>query len=555
LIGNGSSPVVLPVAERVAEVERLRQALEAARVDLERLADAVSKQIGPTEAAVFEAQALFLQDSALTEPMEAAIRHGGQPAVCALEQTMEAAARDMEALNDVYLSARAADLYDVKGRVARLLGAPGPGDLSAVSVGTVVIARDLTPSDTVGLRPETVSGIVLAEGTPTAHAAILARGLGLPLVVGAGAAIWQVEPGQQVILDGTDGIVLVEPQAQECEEYRQLVVRRQRPEIVVRGEEHPPARTGDGRRVELMANVSSVAEAQLAVECGAEGVGLLRTEFVLAAPTRGAATGATLPDEDELAEAYGAIFEVMGERPIVVRTMDAGGDKPLPCLDFGHEANPFLGWRGIRISLDRPDLFVSQTRAVLRAAVRHGTDLRVMFPMVSSLDELTRARQIVERVREEEELQLAHPLQIGVMIEVPAAALIADVLAREADFFSLGTNDLLQYTLACDRGNARVNHLCRLAHPAVLRLIDMVVRAAHAAGRPVGVCGEAAGDASSMPLLLGLGVDELSVGAARLPEVRQQLSALNYADIQAVAAEALSKATSDQVAGLLEPSL
>jgi phosphoenolpyruvate-protein phosphotransferase len=487
--------------------------------------------------------------------MEEAIRHGGQPAVCALEQTMEAAARDMEALNDVYLSARAADLYDVKGRVARLLGAPGPGDLSAVSVGTVVIARDLTPSDTVGLRPETVSGIVLAEGTPTAHAAILARGLGLPLVVGAGAAIWQVEPGQQVILDGTDGIVLVEPQAQECEEYRQLVVRRQRPEIVVRGEEHPPARTGDGRRVELMANVSSVAEAQLAVECGAEGVGLLRTEFVLAAPTRGAATGATLPDEDELAEAYGAIFEVMGERPIVVRTMDAGGDKPLPCLDFGHEANPFLGWRGIRISLDRPDLFVSQTRAVLRAAVRHGTDLRVMFPMVSSLDELTRARQIVERVREEEELQLAHPLQIGVMIEVPAAALIADVLAREADFFSLGTNDLLQYTLACDRGNARVNHLCRLAHPAVLRLIDMVVRAAHAAGRPVGVCGEAAGDASSMPLLLGLGVDELSVGAARLPEVRQQLSALNYADVQAVAAEALSKATPDQVAGLLEPSL
>jgi phosphoenolpyruvate-protein kinase (PTS system EI component) len=304
-----------------------------------------------------------------------------------------------------------------------------------------------------------------------------------------------------------------------------------------------------------MANVSSVAEAQLAVECGAEGVGLLRTEFVLAAPTRGAATGATLPDEDELAEAYGAIFEVMGERPIVVRTMDAGGDKPLPCLDFGHEANPFLGWRGIRISLDRPDLFVSQTRAVLRAAVRHGTDLRVMFPMVSSLDELTRARQIVERVREEEELQLAHPLQIGVMIEVPAAALIADVLAREADFFSLGTNDLLQYTLACDRGNARVNHLCRLAHPAVLRLIDMVVRAAHAAGRPVGVCGEAAGDASSMPLLLGLGVDELSVGAARLPEVRQQLSALNYADVQAVAAEALSKATPDQVAGLLEPYL
>jgi phosphocarrier protein FPr len=221
--------------------------------------------------------------------------------------------------------------------------------------------------------------------------------------------------------------------------------------------------------------------------------------------------------------------------------MDAGGDKPLPFLDFAHEANPFLGWRGIRILLDRPDLFREQTRSVLRAAARHRTDLRLMFPMVSSLDELARARQMVERVYEEEGLQLAHPLQIGVMIEVPAAALIVDVLAREADFFSLGTNDLSQYTLACDRGNARVSDLCRLSHPAVLRLIDTVVRAAHVAGRPVGVCGEAAGDALSMPLLVGLGVDELSVGAARLPEVRQQMSTLSYEEAHAVATEALVK--------------
>lgn len=551
-IANGRSPTALPSAERAAEVERLRKSLHAARAELEELAAAVRRKLGSTEAAVFEAQALFLQDSALTEPMEAAILQIGRPAVQALDQTMEAAARDLEALNDPYLRARAADLRDVKQRVARLLGVAGSADLSGLNAGTVVIAHDLTPSDTVSLRPEAVSGIVLAEGTPTAHAAILARGLGLPLVVGAGTAIWQVEPGQQVILDGTDGTVLIEPLPRECDAYR-----RRRPQgsspapessrTSVGGERHPPARTADGRRIELMANVSSATEARLAVENGAEGVGLLRTEFVLAT------LGGAAADEAELAGAYGAIFELMGDRPVVVRAMDAGGDKPLPFLDFGHEANPFLGWRGIRILLDRPDLFAGQVRAALRAAAQYGTELRLMFPMVTGLEELTRARQLVERVSEEEGVPAAHVPQIGVMIEVPAAALIADVLAREADFFSLGTNDLLQYTLACDRGNPRVSSLCRLTHPAVLRLIDMVVRAAHDAGRRVGVCGEAAGDPASMPLLVGLGVDELSVGPARLPAARQQLSALNYIELQAVAAEALSQATADQVADLLEP--
>ena len=550
---KGDTSAILPEPERAAEVERLSGALDAAGAELERLAAEIRRQLGPTEAAVFEAQALFLQDAALIEPMEAAILQGGTPALRALEDTMDAVARDLEALNDPYLGARAADLRDVKQRVARLLGADPAGELSALGSGTVVIARDLTPSDTVGLRPETVNGIVLAEGTPTAHAAILARGLGLPLVVGAGAAIWQIEPGQQVILDGTAGTVLVEPQPHEREQYQQRITRRRNADSVgsssshLHGKDHPPAHTADGRRIELMANVSSVAEARLAIDNGAEGVGLLRTEFVLAA------LGTASPNELELVDAYAAIFELLGDRPLVVRAMDAGGDKPLPSLDFGYEANPFLGWRGTRVLLDCPDLFAGQIRAVLRAAARHGTDLRLMFPMVSSLEELRRARQMVDRVCAEEQVRLPHTLQVGVMIEVPAAALIADTLAREVDFFSLGTNDLLQYTLACDRGNARVNHLCQFTHPAVLRLIHMVVQAAHAANRPVGVCGEAAGDATSMPLLVGLGVDELSVGSARLPMVRRRMSSLSYAELQGVAAEALCKGTSEQVASLLEP--
>jgi phosphoenolpyruvate-protein kinase (PTS system EI component) len=302
--------------------------------------------------------------------------------------------------------------------------------------------------------------------------------------------------------------------------------------------------------VELLANASLPAEASLALANGAGGIGLLRTEVLLAA-LQGRGEGA--PDEDALAAAYGEILALMGERPVVVRAMDAGGDKPVPFLDFGDEPNPALGWRGIRVLLDRPELLAGQTRALLRAAAAHGADVRLMFPMVSSLDEFVRARRLVEDVcREVGEARAAGALSIGVMIEVPGAALIAGALAREADFFSLGTNDLVQYTLASDRGNARVGGLCRLQHPAVLRLIDLVVRAAQAAGRPVGVCGEAAGDAAALPLLIGLGVDELSVSPHRLPDVRRQLQRMEYRQAQRLAADALSRDTTAEVLALLE---
>jgi phosphotransferase system enzyme I (PtsI) len=274
----------------------------------------------------------------------------------------------------------------------------------------------------------------------------------------------------------------------------------------------------------------------------------LRTEFLLAALEGG---GDDRPNEAALAAAYGVIFEVVRGRPVTVRAMDAGGDKPLSIVEFEGEANPFLGWRGIRVLLDEPDLFRSQIRAALRAAERHEIDLRLMFPMVTTLDELRRGRELVEEVRREDHIALAHPLRIGVMIEVPAAALIADALAAEADFFSIGTNDLIQYTVAADRGNRRVDHLCRLEHPGVLRLIDVVVRAGHAQGRLVGVCGEAAGDLSALPLLVGLGVDELSVGAARVSEVRRYVRRVRWNEVQRMAAQALTLATTEDVARLV----
>jgi phosphoenolpyruvate-protein kinase (PTS system EI component) len=568
---------VLPLGARGAEIDRFREALASAAAELRRLSAEVASRVGPSEAAIFEAQDLFLQDPALIDAVETAIRIEGRPALPAVRQIFENSARELDALEDEYLRARAADLRDVKARLAALLGVPPSNGLGVLSPGAVIIAGDLTPSDTAELEPGVVQGIVLAGSTPTSHAAILARGLGLPLVVAAGPAVWKVTPGQEVILDGAAGAVLVEPADAEAREYRSRasVVDRARgmeptpsrdqsavEDVLTRPLQASPnarvhqdeaasthqsrAKTIDGHRVGLLANASTPAEARLAISNGAEGIGLLRTEFL--PPILRARE--TPPDEDAMAAAYGAVFQIMGLRPIVVRSLDAGGDKPLQFIDFEAEANPFLGWRGIRVLLDRPELFISQTRALLRAASRHGTDLRLMFPMVSSLDELREARRLVATVAREPGTELRHPLQLGVMIEVPAAALMADALAQEADFFSLGTNDLVQYTLVRDRGNARVAGRCRFWDPAVLRLVDITVRAAHTAGRPIGVCGEAAGDELGLPLLVGLGVDELSMGPARLPGARERLSSLCFDQLREMAAEALKKSSAEEVASL-----
>jgi phosphocarrier protein FPr len=505
------------MAERNAELDHLHTVLSSAQAELQELSATVASRAGLAEGAVFEAQALFLEDPAITEPLYAAVQDAGLPSPAAVTQVFEEAARELETLDDPYLSARAADVRDVGARLIRLLNGDETPSLQNGGEDVVIIARDLTPSDTVGLHLDRVRGIILVEGTPTAHATILARGLGLPLVLGVGSEAWTIQPGQDVLLDGASGTILVEPDEHEREIWDQPVVP-----LSTDGSSSVLT-THDGRPILLMANASTPAEAGLAMKYGAKGIGLLRTEFLLASLSR---ERSEAPDEDALADAYGAIFQLMTGRPVVVRAMDAGGDKPLPFLDFGDEANPFMGWRGIRILLDRPELFALQTRAVLRAAVSHGTDLRLMFPMITSVDEFVRARSLVEAVLRDGRFPLSHPVQIGAMIEVPAAALTAKELAREVDFFSIGTNDLIQYTLASDRGNSRVSRLCDVSHPAVLRLIDMTVTAAHSAKLPVAVCGEAAGDPASIPLLLDLGVDELSVGPARVPEVRERVQSI-----------------------------
>jgi phosphoenolpyruvate-protein phosphotransferase len=534
----------LPAAARAPELARFRQACARVAADLRQVAAEVRTRLDPAVAEVFAAQALFLRDPALIDPIEAAIQAEGMPAARAVARSFAAGAEVLAALDDPVLRARAADLQDVGRRLMMVLQPASGIERATLPPSSILIARDLAPSDTLGLAANRVAGIVLAEGTPTAHAAILARGLGLPLVLAAGDAVWQIAPGAPVLVDGTTGLVLVEPTAEEQDMYHQQAGAQGAPAT----ETHGPALTRDGHRVRLLANASSALEAQQALAYGAEGLGLVRTEFLLPMPT---GDPSAPPDEDALAAAYAAILGVMGPHPVTVRALDAGGDKPLPFLDFGHEANPFLGWRGIRVLLDQPDLFMRQTRALLRGAAHHGTDLRLMFPMISSLEEFRAARRLVEQVQARAGITLSHPLQIGVMLEVPAAILIADALAQEADFFSLGTNDLVQYTLACDRGNPRTARLYQFLHPAVLRLVQMAVHAAGAAGRSLSVCGEAASDPAALPVLVGLGIDALSVSPAFLPAVRRQLGDLSFIHLQEVAARAARLATAEAVRALL----
>lgn len=530
---------VLSAAERPAELARLHAALARVAGEIGRLRDDVAARLGAAEAAVFDAQLLFLEDPALLEPMEAVIGVEGRPAAEAMAMVFDSAAATLDALDDPALRARAADLRDVRTVLSEALADAPHAGLGDPPDGAVVLAHDLTPSQTAGLRPGSVRGIALAAGSPTAHVAILARGLGLPLVTGAGDALWAVAAGERILVDGDAGLVLASPE--EGEIAAGTTPRTPQAAAAPRAGPPAPAHTADGRRVALLANVGTAEEVALALAGGAEGIGLLRTEFLLAA--RDAA------DEEALAAAYEAILRPMEGRPVTVRAMDAGGDKPLPFLDMDREENPALGRRGIRLLLDRPDLFAGQVAALLRAAAHCRAEVRLLLPMITDAAEFRRARTLVEMVRRA--AAYPRPLPVGAMIEVPAAALLAAALAAEADFLSLGTNDLAQYTLACDRGNPRVAALHRVDHPAVLRLVEMATRAARAAGRPIGVCGEAAGDPAIIPLLVGLGVDELSVGPARLPAARQCLERLRYAAARRLAAEALRQSTAEAVARLV----
>ena len=514
-------PIGAPAEERA----RLDAARAQVRADLEAARALVRERGGAAEAEIFDAHAVLLDDVALLEPARRGIE-GGAGAGRAWQAAAANAAAAFRALDDPYLRERAVDVEDVARRVlARLARAPAA---AAPGAPGIVVADELTPGEAAGLDHDVAWAIATARGGPTGHAAILARALGIPAVVGLGEALLAIPDGTPLVLDGAAGVVDVDPGAEAVAERaaRRDADAAARAAMLARASE--PGALRDGRRVEVFANVGSPAEAAVAVEQGAEGVGLLRTEFLFL-------DRATAPSEDEQVEVLREIARALDGRRVIVRTLDAGADKPLPFLRQAPEDNPFLGRRGIRLSLAEPDLFRTQLRAILRVAAEH--PLAVMFPMVATGAELRAARALLDGERSQ--LGSAAELEVGVMVEVPALALQAAEIAPDVDFFSIGTNDLAQYTMAAERGNAALAGLLDAALAPVLSLVAAVVDAANGHGRWVGVCGELAGEPEAAVVLAGLGVRELSMAASRIPAVKAALREADWEDAAAAARRAL----------------
>jgi multiphosphoryl transfer protein len=532
-----------PASDPEEEWKALGRAIERVRKEIEATRDSVAARAGEYSAAIFDAHLLFLDDEALLEPARSAIFEQGLNAAQAWAAAAESVAAGYRRLDDEYLRARAEDLTGVARQVvAQLVGGDRSG--GAVVEPGIVIAPDLTPADTAALDRELVRGIATAYGSATSHSAILARSLGIPAVVGVGEHLLEVPEGKHLVLDGDAGVVYVEPGEELVRGYERRQAEREQFALRALASAGRPAQTLDGRRIEVVANVGSPADVDAAVRNGAEGVGLLRTEFLFLERD-------SLPSEEEQLSAYAEMAERLHGRPLIVRTLDVGADKPLPYLPRRPEANPFLGVRGIRLGLDQPELLETQLRAALRAAASY--PLKVMFPMVATLAEYREAVSALARAREQLD-QAGEPageMEVGIMVEVPAAALAADAFAPEVDFFSIGTNDLTQYTLAAERGNERVADLADALHPAVLRLIQAVTESAQAHGKWVGVCGELASEPLAVPALVGLGVTELSVNPPAIPAIKEAVREVDSGAASTLVSEALRLASADDVRALL----
>ncbi len=526
-----------------AETARLAAARAAARDDIRRLRTKVAAEAGEAEAAIFDAHLMFIDDGALLVKAQAAIA-GGVNAEAAWADAIEFFAAQLQQLPDPTLRSRAGDVRDVGGSVlTHLLGHPAAGP--DLRVPAVVVARDLAPSQIASLPMSQVLAFCTAEGGPTSHTAILAKAWSKPAVVGLGAAALEIRDGARLLVDGARGEVVVDPDQKAARAFSQRQAEAEQRAATVRRAAHEPAITRDGHRIEVGANVGAVEEASAALEAGADGIGLLRTEFLYLSRR-------SAPTEDDNFAAYRAILQTMGPRPVVARTIDIGGDKPLPYLDLPKEANPFLGWRAIRVSLQRPELFTIQLRALLRSSPGH--DLRIMFPMIATPVEFRAASAALEEARQvviAAGHSVAPHIRVGMMVEVPSAVVLADQFAREADFFSIGTNDLTQYTLAADRTNERVAYLSDACHPAVLRQIKTIVDTAHRARRWVGVCGELAGDLEAVPLLVGLGLDELSMVPPAIPAVKALIRQWSRTRAQQLATQALDLDSASAVRDLV----
>lgn len=526
-------PVASTIVDAQAEWQRFEQALQAAKHDIERIYQLTHDRLGADHAEIFEGHLMMLEDPELIESVALAIKDEMLNAEFALHRTAQQFIQMLLELDDEMLRGRASDIQDIAGRILSHLRGVKHIDLSALDEDCIIIAHDLAPSDTAQLKLELVRGFITEAGSRTSHSAIMARSLELPAVVGVGQAILDVNNGAMLIIDGNKGEVHVHPSEQLLAHYEAEKLAYDAKQANLRKLVHEPSISTDGHRVELAANIGKLEDIERALQNGAEGIGLFRSEFLYMSRN-------TLPTEEEQFNSYKYALEKMNGKPVVIRTLDIGGDKDLPYLQLPKEDNPFLGQRALRFCLANPELFRTQLRALLRASV-HG-NLKIMFPMVAVLEELFEAKHLLAEERQrllEEGIAVSDHIEVGIMVEVPSVAVSADLFAQHVDFFSIGTNDLIQYTMAADRMNKSLSYLYQPLHPAILRMVKMVIDAARQHGKWVGMCGEMAGDQNAVPLLLGLGLHEFSMSSSSILAARELITSLDQSQWSELAEQAL----------------
>lgn len=523
------------------EISRFQEALSKSKKELDAIREKANKELGADKAAIFEAHLLVLSDPELIAPIEDKIKTESVNAEFALKETTDMFITMFESMDNEYMRERAADIRDVTKRVlAHLLGVH-LANPSMISEEVVVVAEDLTPSDTAQLNRQFVKGFTTDIGGRTSHSAIMARSLEIPAVVGTKKATEEIQNGDLVIVDGLKGEIHINPTPEVVASYEKTAAQYEEQKAEWAKLVNEKTVSADGVHVELAANIGTPNDLEGVINNGGEAVGLYRTEFLYMGRDQ-------LPTEDEQFESYKAVLEGMKGKPVVVRTLDIGGDKELPYLDLPKEMNPFLGFRAIRLCLEEQEIFRTQLRALLRAS-SYG-NLKIMFPMIATLNEFRAAKALLEEEKANliaSGTKVADKIELGIMVEIPSTAVLADQFAKEVDFFSIGTNDLIQYTMAADRMNERVSYLYQPYNPSILRLIKMVIDAAHKEGKWAGMCGEMAGDETAIPLLLGLGLDEFSMSATSILKARSQILHLSKTEMEELAAKALQMSTTDEV--------
>ncbi|HHW44813.1 MAG TPA: phosphoenolpyruvate--protein phosphotransferase [Desulfotomaculum sp.] len=532
------------------EIERFEGVVKVARQQVERIKAKAEEMLGRDKADIFQAHLMILDDVLFLNEVKEKIRNQTITAEYALSQVVEKYVNMFRDMEDDYLKERAADIKDIGDRLIKNLMGMNIQSLGDLEEEVVVVAKDLSPSDTAQMNRKMVKAFVTDVGGKTSHTAIMARSLEIPAVVGLIDISSRAVDGDTIIVDGNEGLVFLNPDIPTLSRYKKL-----RDEYQCYVQELCELKNKScvtkcrSRKVEISANIGTPKDCKGALDNGAEGVGLYRTEFLYMDKPN-------LPDEDEQFEAYRTVAQTFSPRPVTIRTLDIGGDKKLPYLEMPSESNPFLGWRAIRLCLARYDIFKTQLRAILRAS-NYGK-LRIMYPMISCLEEVREANAVLNQVRrelDEEGIPYDRHLEVGIMVEIPSAAVCADLLAKEVDFFSIGTNDLIQYTLAVDRMNERVSHLYEPFHPAVLRLIKNVIDASHRAGKWAGMCGEMAGDVTAAPILLGMGLDEFSMSPVFIPRVKKIIRSLTYQEARQIAREALQMESPEEIKKLVKSAL